>query len=383
MSAKILLVDDEPDLLRMVGYSLHREGYTVNIAQSGAEALEKVSADIPDLIVLDIMMPEIDGYEVCRRIRAMPAAQTTLIIMLSALGQIEDKVTGLEAGADDYLTKPIELPELIARIKAMLARAKRLQSAAEVEPGKVLGLLGVKGGMGTTTITLSLAAGLAKLGNTVLAAEMRGYYGSFAAQLLLQNTHTIVPLLEMPPEKITRKEIASCLVELTFGPQALLSPGPNGQVLPFSTEHTEAILSIVPDMAQYTLLDLPSYPNPAVEAAARYCNYILLILEAESSAIYAGQAMINLLSSWGIGMRQIGVVIVNRVPFAIPLKPAQIRESLGCDVMGLVPPMAEACASAYARGVPLLLTHPDSYGGQNLMDMAKRTTADYMQPMQL
>jgi CheY-like chemotaxis protein/MinD-like ATPase involved in chromosome partitioning or flagellar assembly len=383
MSAKILLVDDEPDLLRMVGYNLHREGYTVSIAQSGAEALEKVSAEIPDLIILDVMMPDMDGYEVCRQVRATPATETTLIIMLSAMGQIGDKVAGLEAGADDYLTKPVELPELTARVKAMLARARRLHSVAEAEPGKVLGLIGVKGGMGTTTVTLSLAASLAKLGNTVLAAEMRGYYGSFAAQLLLQSTHTIVPLLEMPPEKITKKEIASCLVELAFGPQALLSPGPNGQVLQFSAEHAEAILSIMPTMAQYILLDLPSCPSPAIETAVRYCNYILLVLEAESSAIYAGQAMLNLLSNWGIGMRQIGAVIVNRVPFAIPLKPAQIRESLGCDIMGFIPPMAEACVSASSRGLPLVLAQPDSFGGQNLMDMAKRATADYIQPMEM
>jgi MinD-like ATPase involved in chromosome partitioning or flagellar assembly len=93
--------------------------------------------------------------------------------------------------------------------------------------------------------------------------------------------------------------------------------------------------------------------------------------------------MLNLLSNWGIGMRQIGAVIVNRVPFAIPLKPAQIRESLGCDIVGFVPPMAEACVSAYSRGLPLVLAQPDSYGSQNLMEMARRVTADYIQPMQL
>lgn len=383
MSAKILLIDDEPELLRMVGYSLHREGYTVSVAQTGAEGLKKVSAETPDLIILDVMMPDIDGYEVCRQIRAMPATEKAVIIMLSAMGQIGDKVAGLEAGADDYLTKPVELPELTARVKAMLARVRRLQAPAEAEPGKVLGLIGAKGGMGTTTVTLSLAAGLAKMGNSVLAAEMHGYYGSFATQLLLQTTRTIIPLLEMPPEKITKKEISSCLVELAFGPQALLSPGPNGQVVSFGAEHAGAILSILPTMAQYTLLDLPSYPNSATEAAVRYCNYIVVVLEAESSAIYASQAMLNLLNNWGIGMRQIGAVIVNRIPFAMPLKPVQIRESLGCDIIGLAPPMAEACVSAYARGLPLVLAQPDSFGGQNLMDMAKRATADYIQPIQL
>ncbi|MBN1312666.1 MAG: response regulator [Anaerolineae bacterium] len=383
MSSKILLVDDEPDLLRMVGYSLHREGFTVSVAQTGTEALEKIAEEVPDLIILDVMMPDMDGYQVCRQVREMPDTDKTLIIMLSALGQVIDKVTGLEAGADDYLTKPVELKELTARVKAMLARVKRLQGPPEAEPGKVLGLIGAKGGMGTTTVTLSLAAGLAREGNTVLAAEFRGYYGSFASQLLLQSTHNISPLLEMSPEQISRKEIISCLVELAFGPQALLSPGPNGQAFPFSPEHADVILPILPSIAQYILLDLPSYPNPAAETAARSCNYILLVVEAESSAIYAGQAMLNLLSTWGIGMRQVGAVIVNRVPFAMPLKPAQIRESLGCDIIGLIPPMAEACVSAQSRGLPLVLAQPDSIGAQNLLDMSKRVTADYIQPMEM
>jgi hypothetical protein len=108
-----------------------------------------------------------------------------------------------------------------------------------------------------------------------------------------------------------------------------------------------------------------------------------MVVEAEGSAIYAGQAMLNLLSAWGIGMRQVGAVIVNRIPFAIPLKPAQIRESLGCDIIGLLPPMAEACVSAQSRGVPLILAQPDSFGAQNLMDMSRRVMAEYIQPMEV
>jgi CheY-like chemotaxis protein/MinD-like ATPase involved in chromosome partitioning or flagellar assembly len=383
MSEKILLVDDDPELLRMIGYKLHREGYTVIVTQTGTEALAKISQEVPDLILLDVMMPDMDGYEVCRKVREMPGTERTLIIMLSALGQITDKVTGLEAGADDYLVKSIDLAELTARIKAMLARARRLQKPVAAEPGKVLGLIGAKGGMGTTTVTLSLAAGLAKEGNTVLAAELRGYYGSFASQLLLQSTHNISPLLEMLPDQISHKELASCLVELTFGPRALLSPGPNGQIFPFGAEHAEAILSLLPSMAQYVLLDLPSCPGSAIEVAARSCNHILVVVEAEGSAIYAGQAMLNLLSAWGIGMRQVGAVVVNRIPFAIPLKPEQIRESLGCDIIGFVPPMAEACVSAQSRGLPLVLAQPDSFGAQNLMDMSSRVTGDYVKPMQM
>lgn len=116
----------------------------------------------------------------------------------------------------------------------------------------------------------------------------------------------------------------------------------------------------------------------STEAAVRYCNYDCTGLEAASLTICVSQAMLSLLSNWGIGMRRISAVIVNRIPLAMPLKPAQIRESLGCEIVGFLPPMAEACVSAYSRRLALVLVQPDSFGGQNLMDMARRATADYI-----
>ncbi len=120
-SARILLVDDAPDLCAAVGYSLRRAGYVVDIAVSGTEALTKARAEEPDLVVLDIMLPGIDGLAVCQRLRA---ESTVPILLLSAKGEEADRVHGLEQGADDYLTKPFAMRELLARIAAMLRRAQ-------------------------------------------------------------------------------------------------------------------------------------------------------------------------------------------------------------------------------------------------------------------
>ena len=123
MARKILVVDDETVLLETIVYNLEQSGYQVVTASDGLSALDIANREFPDLIVLDIMLPGIDGLEVCRRLRREDRTATTPIIMLTAKGDEIDKVVGLEVGADDYVTKPFGRRELLARIRALLRRA--------------------------------------------------------------------------------------------------------------------------------------------------------------------------------------------------------------------------------------------------------------------
>ena len=122
MSAKILLVDDDPLLTDSLGYILKQEGYAVSTAATGAEALERAGRDEPDLVLLDVALPDLSGVEVCRRIQASSAVP---VIMLTARRQEPDKIVGLDAGADDYVTKPFATGELLARVRAGLRRGRR------------------------------------------------------------------------------------------------------------------------------------------------------------------------------------------------------------------------------------------------------------------
>ena len=124
--SKILIVDDEMDTLLPLRRSLEVENYRVIEAYDGHEAINKAKAEIPDLILLDLMMPGMDGYEVCGKLRNEPVTQNIPIIMLTAKGYVRDKVKGLEIGADDYVTKPFDLNELKARIKSALRRTRTM-----------------------------------------------------------------------------------------------------------------------------------------------------------------------------------------------------------------------------------------------------------------
>ena len=121
---KILLVDDEPDILEIVGYNLTQEGYKVVTASNGKEAISKAKKELPQLIIMDVMMPEMDGMEACENIRKVPELQNVIITFLTARSEDYSQVAGFDAGADDYITKPIKPKLLVSKVKALLRRLK-------------------------------------------------------------------------------------------------------------------------------------------------------------------------------------------------------------------------------------------------------------------
>ena len=141
IQSKILLVDDEVDILEFISYNLEKEGYKVYTAQNGAEAIRIAEKTHPDLIILDVMMPEMDGIAACEEIRRIPSLQHTMIAFLTARGEDYSQIAGFEAGADDYITKPIRPKVLVSRVKALLKRTTSVGGAApvaQVESGQTV-----------------------------------------------------------------------------------------------------------------------------------------------------------------------------------------------------------------------------------------------------
>ena len=133
MSAKILIVEDDPSLTELIKYKLESEGFSVEIEMDGEEGLYNAQDNAPDLILLDWMLPNLSGIEICRRLRRHKNTKNIPIIMLTAKGEESDKIRGLETGADDYITKPFSPKELIARIKAILRRIRPALSEQSLE----------------------------------------------------------------------------------------------------------------------------------------------------------------------------------------------------------------------------------------------------------
>ena len=137
MASRVLVVEDEPDIRDLLAFHLERDGYQVTRATTGPEALRQLRAAPPDLVILNLMLPELDGLEVCRRLRADPATATLPVIMLTAKGDEVDRVVGLELGADDYVVKPFSPKEMLARVRAVLRRARAPLSGAPLAVGGI------------------------------------------------------------------------------------------------------------------------------------------------------------------------------------------------------------------------------------------------------
>ena len=134
---KILLVDDEPDILEIVGFNLKNEGYQIATASNGVEAIQVAKKTLPHLILLDVMMPEMDGIEACEKLREIKGLEDVIIAFFTARGEDYSQVAGFEAGADDYITKPVKPKVLVSKVKALLRRLKENEESAVLKIGDI------------------------------------------------------------------------------------------------------------------------------------------------------------------------------------------------------------------------------------------------------
>jgi len=373
MSAKILIVDDNPNALKLVGYALHREGFEVTVAQSGPEALAKAEATPPDLVILDIMMPDMDGFEVCRRLRAMPRTARTPVIMLTAKSQVEDRVMGFQAGADDYVTKPVLPAELVARVRALLARA-RLEAETAPPRARVIGFLGVKGGAGTTTLAVNVALALADEigeGRSVILADLHAWGGAVAYHLSLVSRASLVTLLEKPPSQIDYNLVEGCLVSHASGVRVLIATHDVERSVPeLPPDHVDAIVGQLKRIADYVLLDLSSGLDPATQAALKHCNYIVTAVEPDPVALTLAQMLSIGLANIDIHGGKVGFVLVNRSRSAATYTRSAIEELLRSSLMGVITPAPELCFHANKEGVPVVASQPDSLAATQFREIA-------------
>ncbi len=211
--AKVLIVDDEADILELVGVSLRRAGFETAQAQDGNSAVKMAKKEQPDLIVLDLMLPGMDGFSVFKKLRKDARTRTIPVIMLTAKGQQGDKIAGLELGADDYITKPFSPRELVLRVEGLLRRSKKVSAASELRIGPLhLDLKKLKFYIDdepvdlTTTEFRLLTLLVENSGNTQRRADLLGEVWGYSDEVHTRTLDTHVKRLR---EKLG--EYASCI----------------------------------------------------------------------------------------------------------------------------------------------------------------------------
>jgi len=368
MADKILIVDDDLDTLRLVGLMLQRQGYHISAATNGQQGLEKAFEEDPDLILLDVMMPDMDGYEVTRRLRQNPSTAETPILMFTAKSQLDDKVIGFEVGVNDYLTKPTHPSELQARVKTLLARSgekkeKSLFGDGDENRGYVIGILGARGGLGITTLAANLAAGLlSRTKSEVIVAELLPGQGALALELGLSPTKGLVDLLSLGKlSELTRDKLRESLTYHGSGLKLLLSSDrPRDMQLVNQISNYEAVTMGLAGIARFVVLDLGVGIQPFAPKIIPHCDEVLILLEGVPNTIIHTKALIDDVTLLGINRRNISVVLNNRIRSDTQLPSSQVQNKLDHEIIGTLTPAPELFVQATRMQTPAILCQPES-----------------------
>ncbi len=379
MPERILIVDDDVDTLRLVGLMLQRQGYQVIAASNGTQGLAKAFEERPNLILLDVMMPDMDGYEVTRRLRSNPATAAIPILMFTAKTQLDDKVTGFESGADDYLTKPTHPTELQSHVRALLARAsattkspEELETAVKEKHGYVIGVISARGGVGVSTLASNLAAALYnRVKEDVLLAELAPGQGTLGMDLGIEKTKVLSEILRSTSVEVTREKVQSSLAAHASGVKLLVSSdNPLDVDLSARVENYTALVLRLSTLARFVVLDLGAGLSASVQKVLPLCAERLVVLEGTASSIHYTRLLLNALEELKIEKKTISVVVNNRQRSDMQIPWAQVQDKLGHPVLSTIIPAPELFMQALRLRTPALLAQPENMISQQFLKIA-------------
>ena len=372
MAEKILIVDDDVDTLRLVGIMLQRQGYQISAATNGQMGLNKAEEEKPDLILLDVMMPDMDGYEVTRRLRQNPATTKIPILMFTAKAQLDDKVTGFESGADDYLTKPTHPSELQTHVKALLARAIEPQKQPGEKQGHLTAVLSARGGLGVSTLAVNLAVGLfSRTQSQVALVEMVPGKGTLGLDLGMPNQKGLVNFLKGNSSDVTRERVKKSLISHISGVRLLLaSEHPSDLPLVANVPQYEALVKNLAALTSFTVLDMGSSLLPFTQKVLPQCKDVVVVVEGIPNTVQHTKTLISALVGMGIKSNSIIAVLNNRIRSDTQLTTAIVQEKLGHPIAVTVTPAPDLVTQATRMQTAAILCQPEGAMARQIRSLA-------------
>ena len=372
MSAdRILLVDDEEQIRKLLETSLQRRGYDVVTASDGIEALRQIRGKMPDLIVTDVNMPNMNGFELTRRLRADHRTARVPIVMLSARKQADDILTGYAEGADEYIAKPVEIAVLAAKIEVLIKRMKA--TAGEVvRRGRVLVFLRGKGGSGATTLAVNSAIALAetKMYKTAVL-DLCLEFGNVASHLNLRPQHTLADLAESQLDQLDDATFATFIAQDRSGVQVCVGSDTPERAELVTVSAVQQSIERLRRGSDYLMVDTPPSFTQQTLAAIDTADGATVVTEPHVASMKAARDCLTVLEKLSFPKERT-LFVVNRTT----------QGGLDTDEVSrffnrrpdIVVPFTPAFDDSADRGRPIVVLHADNAASKQLRDLAARLT---------
>ena len=304
----ILVIEDDDDARMMYGIMLRSWGYEVSEATTGREGIKAALRQAPDAILLDIMMSDMDGYEVCQQLRSDMGFHRVPILFLTALDTMDDRIKGYALGADDFITKSqTEYKELGVRIKAAIERAKRLsESGRGTSKGTVIGLLSLRGGVGVSTLAMHLARHATTVSDRpVILIDLAFPVGSISLWSGISGPRNSATLLSRAPAEIDLSVINNYSLQNVYGSYFIPGPASLTDLSAIRTQALERVLAILRDAGYVVILDLGRATMPLMWDTLTKCDWIGIVTSADNTSRALAKELMTSLPDRGVDARSL------------------------------------------------------------------------------
>ena len=375
---RILALDDDRVILKIITTTLRQQGYEVHTANNGREGLLAAKTKQPDVIITDMMMPEMNGVEFASNLRQFPEFANIPILMLTSQSDIDDKISAFDAGVDDYLQKPFEAAELVARITVLLRRADTLKTAESSKNSRpknaahIVAVHTLRGGIGCSSVATNLAIGLATLWKEpTLLIDMNMTAGQIALMLNRPQKQTWADLAQYEKAEIDVDAVKGLIGQHESGLNFILSPQTPTDAENLHSETLSTGVSLIQTEFEYIVADLPHDFSEAALSVLDIADTIVLLIAPELASVRAAAIALNVYKQLGYDREHIKLVL-NWTFEQEGLSQKKIASALRHPISLVLPFAPIQFIHAINHGTPLLHHQPNDPIAALLEDFAFR-----------